>query len=168
VADDFKERFLAERARALATVILTRRADLTVAETKDDTGLDYHVYISREGKPVRAMFGVLLRAVMAPVTADEANKLLAPALDSFRRMGRFTYPVCLFFFTMRDDHAFFCWLAEPVLATDGSPRLLHHRQAHCRDLDDEALDAIVRRVVSWYDALDAELVTERPGRSAEE
>jgi hypothetical protein len=73
VADDFKDRFLAERARAMATVILTRRDDLTIAETKDDTGLDYHVYVGRGGKAVRAMFGVLLRGVMSPVTPEHAN-----------------------------------------------------------------------------------------------
>jgi hypothetical protein len=85
---------------------------------------------------------------------------LRPTLASFRRMGRFMYPVCLFLFTMRDDRAFFCWLAEPVLAGNNAPKLLHHRQADCRELDNAALDEIVGRVVSWYDALDAELIAE--------
>jgi hypothetical protein len=160
VADAFEKRFLAERARALATVILTRRNDLTVAETKADTGLDYHVYIAREEDQVRAMFGVLLRAVMAPVTTEHANKVLGPTMGSFQRMGRFAYPVCLFFFTLREDQAFYTWLAEPVLAEDGSPRLVQHQQADCKALDDQALDAIVGRVVAWYDALAGELVAE--------
>jgi hypothetical protein len=29
-------------------------------------------------------------------------------------MRKFTYPVCLFFFTVREEQAFFSWLAEPV------------------------------------------------------
>src|SRR5262245_14449589 len=135
----------------MATVILTRRDDLTIAEVKDDTGLDYHVYVGREGQAVRAMFGILLRGVMSPLTPDHANKALAPTLASFRKAGRLTYPVCLFLFTMRDDRAFFCWLAEPVLAGNNAPKLLHHRQADCRELDGEAVDVIVERVVSWYD-----------------
>jgi hypothetical protein len=34
VTNETKEQFMAERVRALATVILTRRDDLTITETK--------------------------------------------------------------------------------------------------------------------------------------
>jgi len=44
VTNDSEHRFLAAQVRALATVILTRRGDLTVVESKQDTGLDFHVY----------------------------------------------------------------------------------------------------------------------------
>ncbi len=66
MTNESKERFLAERARALATVILTRRGDLTVVETKQDTGLDFHVYIDREDKRlshksnIRGVTGVVM------------------------------------------------------------------------------------------------------------
>ena len=96
------------------------RDDLIVKDSKTDTGLDFHVYIDREDKPMRLMFGILLRSVPSPVTVDQANKLLGPSLGQFRGMRRFTYPVCLFFFTMREEQAYFTWLAEPIL-TDGAP-----------------------------------------------
>jgi hypothetical protein len=161
VTKDMKKQFLAERARALATVCLTRRADLVLTATKQDGGLEYHVAIEREGKPMRPMFGVLLRAVFEPVTADQANKIVSPTVSQFQKSGGFTYPVALLFFTMREDQAFFAWLAEPVIDCAGSPKLLLHKQTDCRALTDVLLDEAVTRVVEWYDALQAALVTDK-------
>jgi hypothetical protein len=157
VTNDAKELFFADRVRALATVVLSRRDDLTITETKQSTGLDFHVYIEREDKPMRLAFGVLLRAVAAPMTADNANKVLVPTMGQFRGMRKFTYPVCLFFFTMRDERAYFSWLAEPVL-TEGSPKLVHHENADCVELTDELLGQVVERIVGWYDAVEAVLI----------
>ena len=157
MTNEVKEQFLAERVRALATVILTRRGDLTVVDTKKDTGLDLHVSIDREDKPMRLTFGVLLRGVPSPVTVDQANKVLSPTMGQFRGMRKFTYPVCLFFFTMREEQAFFSWLAEP-LVTDGAPKLVHHDEAHCVELTNELLGRVVERIVAWYDAVEAVLI----------
>jgi hypothetical protein len=157
VTNEAKERFAADQARALATVILTRRNDLTVVETKKDTGLDFHVYIEREDKPMRLVFGVLLRGVASPVTADHADKVLRPTLGQFRGMRKFTYPVCLFFFTLREEQAFFSWLAEPVV-NGGAPKLVHHENAHCVPLTDDLLGQVVERIVAWYDAVEAVLI----------
>ncbi len=157
MTDETKEGFLAERVRALATVILTRRDDLTVADTKQGTGLDLHVSVEREDKPMRLTFGVLLRGVSSPVSAEQANKVLGPTLGQFQGMRKFTYPVCLFFFTMRDELAYFSWLAEPVV-TDGGPKLVHHDKAHCVELTDELLGRVVEQVVAWYDAVEAVLI----------
>jgi hypothetical protein len=106
MTNEAKELFLADRVRALAAVLLTRRDDLTIAETKQSTGLDLHVYIDREDKPMRLIFGILLRGVSSPTTADGANKVLGPTMGQFQGMRKFTYPVCLFFFTMRDEKAY--------------------------------------------------------------
>lgn len=152
-----KEQFLADQVRALATVILTRRGDLTVVETKRDTGLDFHVYIEREDKPMRLVFGVLLRGASSPATADAANNVLGPTMGQFRGMRKFTYPICLFFFTAREEQAFFSWLAEPVM-TGGSPKLIHHEKPDCVPLTDELLSQVVERIVQWYDAVDAVLI----------
>jgi hypothetical protein len=157
VTDDAKELFFADRVRALAAVVLSRRDDLTIAETKQSTGLDFHVYIEREDKPMRLAFGLLLRAVPAPQTAEGANEVLVPTMGQFRGMRKFTYPVCLFFFTMRDERAYFSWLAEPVLA-EGGPKLVHHERADCVELTDELLGQVVERIVSWYDAVEAVLI----------
>ncbi len=96
MTNDSREQFVGERVRALATIVLTRRGDLSVVETKKDTGLDFHVYIAREDTPMRLMFGVLLRGVAAPVTTEHADKILGPTLGQFQGMRKFTDPVCLF------------------------------------------------------------------------
>jgi hypothetical protein len=80
VTTESKEPILAERVRALTTLILTRRGDLTVLETKKDTGLDLHVHVEREDKPMRLTFGVLLRGVASPLSADQAKGFLQPQL----------------------------------------------------------------------------------------
>jgi hypothetical protein len=157
VTNESKEQFLAERVRALATVVLTRRGDLTVVDSKKDTGLDFHVSIEREDKPMRLTFGVLLRGVQSAVTASQANKVLSPTMGQFRGMRKFTYPVCLFFFTMREEQAFFSWLAEPVV-NGGAPKLVHHEKANCVPLTNELLGQVVEQIVAWYDAVEAVLI----------
>lgn len=53
--------FFGGQVRSRANVILTRREDLRGVETKEQTGLDMRVYVDREDKPMRLVFGVLLR-----------------------------------------------------------------------------------------------------------
>jgi hypothetical protein len=152
-----KEQSLGEWAKAAAKVILTRRDDLVIVDTKDETGLDFHVQIDREEKSMRLIFGVLLRVVPSPVTPNHANKVLRPTMGQFQGMRKFTYPVCLFFLTMRDDQELFSWLAEPTL-TDGVPKLVHHEVANCVPVTRELLDQFVEGIVAWYDAVEAVLI----------
>jgi hypothetical protein len=151
------EHYIADQIRALATIILTRRGDLNLVETKRDTGLDFHVSIEREDKPMRLTLGIMLRGVVAPVAVEQANKILKPTMGQFRGMRKFTYPVCLFFFTLREEQAFFSWLAEPVV-TSGAPKLIHHEKAACVPLTNELLSQVVEQVVAWYDAVEAVLI----------
>ncbi len=157
MSNDAKEHFIADRVRALAAILLTRRDDLKLVETKQSTGLDYHVYIDREDNPMRLAFGLLLRGVSSSVSVDRANLVLAPTMGHFRGMRKFTYPVCLFFFTMRDEKAYFSWLAEPTSNGSG-PKLVHHDQANCIEFTNDVLDDAVEQVVNWYDAVETLLI----------
>src|SRR5262245_28099858 len=123
-----KASYWANQVLARAAVVLSRRDDLTVVETKKDTGLDLHVYVSRDDREMRLMFGVLLRGTATPTTARAANSLLAATMKQFGGMGKFLYPVCLLFFTMREEQEFFAWLAEPIIES-GKPKLIHHEKA---------------------------------------
>ncbi len=157
MTNDSKKRFVAERAPVLATIILTRHGDLTIVDTKRNTELDLHVFIDRKDKPMRLMFGVLLRGVLSAATPKQANRILRISMAQFQGMRKFTYPVCLFFFSMRDEQAFFSWLAEPVLA-GGALELVHHEKANCVELTDEKLDQVVEQIVAWYDAVESVLI----------
>src|SRR5947209_5523222 len=157
MTSETNERFIGGQVRSRALVLLTRRDDLRVVQTKEQTDLDLHVYVDREDKPMRLVFGVLLRGVPAPTTAAQANQILVPTLGFFQGLRKFTYPVCLFFFTIREEQAFFTWLAEPVVNGDG-PKLVHHTQADCVELTDALLADVVDRVVAWYDAVESVLI----------
>ena len=152
MTSETNERYIGDQVRSRANVILTRRDDLRVVRTKEQTGLDMHVYVDREDKPMRLVFGVLLRGVPSPTTAVQANKILGPTMGFFQGLRKFTYPVCLFFFTVREEQAFFTWLAEQVVNGDG-PKLVHQTQANCVELTDALLADVVDRVVAWYDAV---------------
>jgi len=152
-----RDRFIQDRIRALATVILTRRPDVNIVETKESTGLDFHIYVERDDRSMRQAFGVLLRGVPSPVTLDHANRVLGPTMGFFNGLGKFTYPVCVFFFTMQDDGAYFSWLAEPVVSQQG-PKLVHRTGADCAELTDARLDGVIEQVVSWYDAFELAVI----------
>ncbi len=154
---DINERHIGGQVRTRANVILTRRDDLRVVDTKEQTGLDLHVHVEREDKPMRLVFGVLLRGVPSAMTAEQADKALGPTMGFFQGLRKFTYPVCLFFFTVREEQAFFTWLAEPSVNGDG-PKLVHHTRARCVELTDALLADVVERVVAWYDAVESVLV----------
>jgi len=72
-------------------------------------------------------------------------------------MRKFTYPVCLFFFAVREEQAFFSWLAEPIV-TGGAAKLVHREKADCFPLTDDLLGQVVEQVVSWYDAVETVLI----------
>ena len=78
-------------------------------------------------------------------------------MGQFRGMRKFTYPVCLFLITMREEQASFSWLAEPVLNGE-APKLVHHEKANCVPLTDELLGQVVEQVVAWYDAVESVLI----------
>jgi hypothetical protein len=158
---DFNKKwFVRERARALAMVLLTRRDDLVVKETKEEEGdPDYTVYINGEESVGQRPFGVYLAATMTPVTLDVANKQLKPAMEQVQRRGPFQFPVCVFYFTVKDDQGYYAWAYEPVVTKEGQPRLKSHSEASCRRLTDAALEEIVSSVKRWYDVFYATITS---------
>jgi hypothetical protein len=112
---EFKEWFVMERARALAIVTLTRRDDLHVKETKEENGLDYTVRIKTGGNAGDRPFGVYLGAGMTPVTLEGADKQVKPVLGKVRSIGPFHFPVCVFYFRVKEDQDYYCWAYEPVV-----------------------------------------------------
>lgn len=147
----FKEWFVTERAKALATVFLTRRADLLVGETKEENGLDYTVRIKTRDSVGDRPFGVCIAAGMNPVTVEGANKPLKAVLEKVQALGPFLFPVCVFYFTVKDDQGYYTWAYEPVVTAEGQLRLAAHAKAHGNPLSNESLADIVFAVKRWYD-----------------
>jgi hypothetical protein len=157
MSESQQEWFLQERTRALAGMYLTRRDDLVIRRADQESGLDFIVSITREkGEKSFRQLGVYLRGALRPTTEERLDKTLHPTMQSFASLGEFSYPICLLYFTMQDDQGYYTWVAEPAVVED-DPRLLVHTEAHCRKLDRQALDEIVRQVDRWYDALFARI-----------
>jgi hypothetical protein len=157
------ERFIAERARSLATVYLTRRSDLVVSAADKDEGLDLIAHMVKGEGAAERKFGVVIRGMMAPVSLDQANRTLGPALQSLQRGDGFPFPVCLLLFAMEGDEGCYTWVAEPSVGDDGAPLLELHSQANCQPLDTAAVNAIVDRVDQWYDRFYARVMKRLKG-----
>ena len=48
MTSETNERYIGSQVQSRANVILTRRDDLRVVQTKEQAGLDMHVYVDRE------------------------------------------------------------------------------------------------------------------------
>ncbi len=150
MSEEKQEWFIAERAKTLARLHLSRRKDLLITQPGKDVGLEFIVYVSKEGEPAIRQFGVFLRGTKSATTEAALDKLLRPTIQRLARIGPFPYPTCLLHFTMDDDQGYFTWVTEPEVTEDG-PRLVMHEAPHVQKLDRAALDEIVDRVDRWYD-----------------
>lgn len=147
-----QQRFIGERARALAFVLLTRRAEVAVSERKVDGGIDLLVTLHPEDKHGLRQFAVQVKGVWRKSTADDAKAVLRPGMGELLRHGPYPFPVVLFFFTMENSQGWYTWVTEPVVTGDGGFELRSHEDASCHLLDGRAIDEIVDRVDRWYEA----------------
>src|SRR5437016_5479940 len=125
-----REVLIEKRVRALTMMHLTRREELLVEEVKDEIGLDYIVRFHSKGKAGLREFAIQVAGVWPTATKDDADQALRPALQRLKRHGPFLRPVCVFFFTMQNDGAWYTWFVEPIEADGAKPTL------RCRDKPD--------------------------------
>src|SRR2546423_9045969 len=105
--------YIDQRAEALAFVYLTRRSDLLVHQQTGDYGYDFLVEIVRDQRATRRVFGVQVNARIDPIQNPKLFNLKHEARKEL------PFPLCLFFFTMQTDQAFYTWITEPFITTDG-------------------------------------------------
>jgi uncharacterized protein DUF4365 len=145
--------YLRQRAEALALVYLTRRSDLLIHQQGTDYGIDFIVEIVKENHVTRKTFGLQIKARTTALTNNMIKQLKIRDLHFEQGREELPFPLCLFFFTMENDEAFYKWLSEPVITEDGRPKLRQNTSGDLNKLDTAALDTIVRQVDQWYDAL---------------
>lgn len=107
--------YLSQRAELLAVLHLTRRSDLVVSRPADDLGLDLLVSVIKNGQYTGRMFGVVVKASVHAVRRHGEKGEYRVQLSA-RLMASFwdvPFPVCLFFFIMQNDAAYYVWLKEP-------------------------------------------------------
>lgn len=155
-------RLIGERVRALATILLTRREDVSIQELAEDIGLGLIVTIQHEEKPGLRQFGVKTRGVWARLTAEDANAVLSPSMRKLLRDGPFPYPVVLFLYTMEDGGGWYTWATGPYIGSNGDFELRANEEASCRRLEEKAPDEIIGRVGAWHVASFAKTIKGTP------
>jgi hypothetical protein len=153
MATTFKEFFVAERAKALTQVIVTRREDLAIKEIKEDGTFDYFLCIRRENSYDLCRIGLVVKAAMTFGAQDETSSQLKETAERIYKIGSCSFPVVLFYFTAKDDRGFFAWIWEPEIDESGTPKLSFQSSPSLRDLNDKSLDEIVNTSEQWYDAV---------------
>ena len=103
--------FVEERSEALAGVLLSSRKDVRArVERKHDSGLDFLVEISTGDPLSTQLFVVQVKGT----TSSDPNDWMQDVKQLFRGTGSPIYlPVCVFVVNVRDNKAFYAWVAEP-------------------------------------------------------
>lgn len=143
--------YIGQRAEALTRVLLTRRDDLLITPVHDDDhGVDFRVEITSNKQPTGRIFGV---QVQARLQALPPHALILPNGYALARATHATFPICLFFFTMEDNGAYYQWLVEPILTKEQQPKLSKATKNQVERLNSEEVDRIIGRVNEWYNSL---------------
>jgi hypothetical protein len=147
--------FVAERSEALAGVLLTSRKDVRVRdERRHDRGLDFLVEIDT-GDPLSTQVFVVQ---VEGATSSDPNDWMQNVKQLFRGTGSPIYlPVCVFVVNVRENEAFYAWVAEPQVEAKGAT-LRFHETGSFHPLDATAVSDIIDRVKGWYQVLPNQLM----------
>lgn len=137
--------FIVERSEALASLMLTSRADLTVrTEKKCDDG----------DVPTTKHFVVQVKGTMSREAKDWAEQV-----HHLYEMGRSMFlPVCVFVINIQSNDAAYAWVAEPEVKA-GSAALHFFDRPDFHTLDEPAVDQMVNEVRVWYDSMPRSLAS---------
>lgn len=147
-----KALLLTKRVHALATMQLTRRADLQVHDADFDPGPDLMITLHRASKPGLRQLAVGLSGDWTTLSASKRAARVRSRLHALRRSGPWPFPVVAFYYSMETDLGWYAWASEPLVSPQGGFSLKTHESPSIHPLDTQALDDIIRRVDLWYDA----------------
>ena len=147
--------FVAERSEALAGVLLTSRKDVRIRdERKDDSGLDFLVQICTGDPLSTQLFVVQVKGT----TSSNPDDWMQNVKPLFRGRGSpISLPMCVFVVNVRENKAFYAWVAEPRVEPKGAT-LRFHEAGTFHPLDSAVISDIIDRVKAWYDVLPKQLM----------
>ena len=148
-----------QRLEALATVYLTRRADLAVSKVGADIGVDLIVQLIRESEPSRKMFGVMLKGTTDPISNEAQATRKLNSMKVGPKGCELCMPVCVFLFSMQDNQGYYDRQAEPLIERD-QVKIEVKKTLQAKILDPHSMDRLIEAVDSWYDHLFAKVVTQ--------
>ena len=147
--------FVTERSEALAGVLLTSRKDVRIrGERKHGGGLDFLVELSTGDPLSTQLFVVQVKGT----TSSNPDDWMQNVKHLFRGSGSPIYlPVCVFVVNVRENRAFYAWVAEPQVEAKGAT-LRFHESGLFHPLDSAAVSEIIDRVKAWYYVLPNQLM----------
>src|SRR5690242_20738094 len=147
--------FVVERSEALAGVLLTSREDVHVRdERKHDGGMDFLVEIDTGDPLSTQLFVVQVKGT----TSSDPDDWMQDVQPLFRGRSRpISLPVCVFVVNVRENRAFYAWVAEPQVEAKGAT-LRFHEMGAFHPLDPDAVGDIIDRVKAWYQVLPKQLM----------
>jgi hypothetical protein len=147
--------FVAERSEALAGALLTSRKDVCLrVERRHDSGLDFLVQICTGDPLSTQLFVVQVKGT----TSSNPDDWMQNVKQFFRGSGSPIYlPVCVFVVNVRENKAFYAWVAEPRVEPKGAT-LRFHEAGTFHPLDSAVISDIIDRVKAWYDVLPKQLM----------
>ena len=158
--------FIDHRTQALASVVLTRRRELTV--TPIDVGpLDLLVQISRrktaKGEKVdslRPFFCIVKGTEHELPDVQQANRHLQALWNKpVDKLPRYSLPVLILLFSMVDDQGYYAWYSYPKFKNE-SAEDEHPETFSCETINKFSTDVIMQEVIDWYDVLDEMVIQE--------
>jgi hypothetical protein len=147
--------YVAERALALASLLLTSRSDVVLHRVSgDESDLDVLAEVLKDHVRAGRFFGVYVDGRLELPTGEAIDQ--DPRSARRKQLSEFTIPVCRFCLDVRRNQGLYHWLVEPRVA-EHAPKLQVTGDRKWSILDERAVARIVERVAAWYDALAAEL-----------
>src|SRR5262249_14492359 len=117
------------------------------------------VSIMKSGRLTFRQFGVIVKGSIDEVKSPKsASRLLNAMMSGAARIDAPSTPICVFLFAMTGNRGFYAWRYEPS-TSGGLPKLRGHGPYECKELDEQALGEIVRRVDDYYDAVSKSLAS---------
>lgn len=147
--------FVTERSEALAGVLLTSYKDIRVLDERKHEGrLDFLVEIDSSDPLSTQLFVVQVKGAMS----SDPNDWLPNVQPLFRGSDRSIHlPVCVFVVNVRENKAFYAWVAEPQIEAKGATLRVHETGAF-HPLDSVSVRDIIDRVKMWYQVLPNQLI----------
>lgn len=144
--------FIKERAQQLAIVYLTRRDDVLVTKNPAQFGPSLLVSLLDNGQDVGRYLGVEVGGTVSERELKRAEQTVEvrPNLMDFPTSRDTPFPVCLFFFTMRDDEGYWKWVREPICDSQRGGALSLSQNTALVRLTNQELETIWTSVEEWY------------------
>jgi hypothetical protein len=158
--NETENKFVMNRAEAMAREFLTRRRDVVIHPFHDND-LDFIVTLSPSTSlKIQGFspFGVILWGTSESISSERAASCFANRRwknedESSNSRDTYFLPVVALLYSVTEDLGYYAWVSEPHFPEDGPPKLIQNEDLDCTKIMRNSLDKIVQKVAEWYTRL---------------